>query len=65
MKNLEIIENYELECPRKEANYDSGRGISHSNRVKGCSHGLEGGGHSFVELAFKSGLDLRFNNGDG
>ena len=24
-----------------------------------------GGGHSFVELAFKSGLDLRFNNGDG
>ena len=23
------------------------------------------GGHSFVELAFKSGLDLPFNNGDG
>ena len=23
------------------------------------------GGHSFVELAFKSGLDLRLNNGDG
>ena len=24
-----------------------------------------GGGHSFVELAFKRGLDLRLNNGDG